>query len=163
MFVRTASERDLPGIRALLVDTWHATYDAIYGAEKVAAITDEWHSIASLKALLARPYSEYLVADDGKTIGGVAFAVAADGGKAVMLRQLYVAPARQGAGIGTMLLTEIEGAFPDVDVIRVEVEPANVRAIGFYSARGYADAGRTANCGGGHSGIPAVIYEKRLA
>ncbi|TIV74013.1 MAG: GNAT family N-acetyltransferase, partial [Mesorhizobium sp.] len=50
MFVRTASERDLVAVRALLVETWHATYDAIYGAERVTAITDDWHSIASLKA-----------------------------------------------------------------------------------------------------------------
>ncbi len=50
MFVRTASERDLVAIRALLVETWHATYDAIYGAAKVTEITDEWHSIASLRA-----------------------------------------------------------------------------------------------------------------
>lgn len=50
MFVRTASERDLVAIRALLVETWHATYDAIYGAAKETEITDEWHSIASLRA-----------------------------------------------------------------------------------------------------------------
>ena len=34
MFVRTAGERDLAEVRALLVETWHATYDAIYGAEQ---------------------------------------------------------------------------------------------------------------------------------
>ncbi|TIM59749.1 MAG: GNAT family N-acetyltransferase, partial [Mesorhizobium sp.] len=33
MFVRTASEHDLVAIRALLVETWYAIYDAIYGAE----------------------------------------------------------------------------------------------------------------------------------
>ena len=48
MFVRTASERDLQAVRDLLVETWHATYDHIYGVERVAAITDDWHSIASL-------------------------------------------------------------------------------------------------------------------
>ena len=41
MFVRTASARDLPAIRALLVATWHDTYDGIYGVERVTAITDE--------------------------------------------------------------------------------------------------------------------------
>lgn len=41
MFVRTASERDVPAIRALLVETWHDT-DAIYGAAKVTEITDDW-------------------------------------------------------------------------------------------------------------------------
>ena len=45
MFVRSASERDLAAVRALLVETWHATYDPIYGAERVTAITDDWHSM----------------------------------------------------------------------------------------------------------------------
>ena len=41
MFVRTASERDLAAVRALLVETWHATYDAIYGGKRVTEITNE--------------------------------------------------------------------------------------------------------------------------
>ncbi|RUW65366.1 GNAT family N-acetyltransferase, partial [Mesorhizobium sp. M4B.F.Ca.ET.089.01.1.1] len=85
MFVRTASERDLVAIRALLVETWHATYDAIYGVERVTAITDDWHSIASLKARLTRPNSEFLVADDGKRLGGMAFAAATTDPKIVLL------------------------------------------------------------------------------
>jgi hypothetical protein len=48
MFVRSASERDLAEVRALLVETWHATYDAIYGDERVTEITDDWPSLASL-------------------------------------------------------------------------------------------------------------------
>ena len=39
----------LPPSATLLVETWHATYDAIYGAERVTEITDDWHSIASLQ------------------------------------------------------------------------------------------------------------------
>ena len=35
MFVRTASSRDIEAVRALLVETWHDTYDAIYGPGKV--------------------------------------------------------------------------------------------------------------------------------
>ena len=36
MFIRTAGERDLVDIGALLAETWHATYDPIYGAAGVA-------------------------------------------------------------------------------------------------------------------------------
>ena len=161
MFVRTASERDLPAIRALLIETWHATYDHIYGAERVTAITDDWHSILSLKARLTGPNSEFLVADDGKTISGMAFATAVEDGKTVMLHQLYVAPARQGAGLGVVLLREIEESFPDAHLVRLEVEEANAGAVGFYRAHGFTEAGRTANCGGGQSGIPALILKSR--
>ena len=161
MFVRTASERDLAAIRALLVETWHATYDAIYGAQRVTEITDDWHSIASLKARLTRPNSEFLVADDGKRIGGMAFAAATTDAKIVLLNQFYVLPACQRQGIGQALLDEVEASFPEANILRVEVEEANVQAIAFYRSKGFLPAGSTADCGGG-SGLPALIFEKPL-
>jgi ribosomal protein S18 acetylase RimI-like enzyme len=161
MFVRTAGERDLAAIRALLVETWHATYDAIYGAERVTEITDDWHSIASLKARLNRPNSEFLVADDGKRIGGMAFAAATTDAKIVLLNQLYVLPACQRQGIGQALLDEVEASFPEANTLRVEVEEANKPAVAFYRATGFLPAGKTADCGGG-SGLPALIFEKQL-
>lgn len=162
MFVRTAGERDLDAIRAVLVETWHATYDAIYGAAKVTEITDEWHSIASLKARLTKPNSDFLVADDGKRIGGVAFAEGIDGGKTVVLRQLYVLPSLQGRGIGGMLLDEIIESFPEANAIRLEVEAQNTRAIAFYEANGFVRSGDTAEHDGA-DGKPTLVYRRPLA
>jgi GNAT superfamily N-acetyltransferase len=163
MFVRTASERDLDLIKALLAETWHATYDAIYGVERVNAITAEWHSIASLKARLTRPNSEFLVADDGKQITGMAFAAATNDAGVVMLHQLYVWPQMQGKGVGRLLLDEVEQCFPEARTLRLEVEEANAPAVRFYLAYGFAQVGATANCGAAQSGIPALIFEKKLA
>ena len=162
MFVRTASERDLETIKALLAETWHATYDAIYGVERVNEITAEWHSLAALKAQVVKPNSEFLVADDGKQIAGMAFAAATSDAKLVMLHQLYVRPGNQGGGIGRMLLDEVEQCFPEARTLRLEVEEANVQAIRFYTANGFVRAGTTANCGTEQSGIPALVFEKRL-
>jgi ribosomal protein S18 acetylase RimI-like enzyme len=162
MFVRTASERDLEAVRALLVETWHATYDAIYGAERVTEITNDWHSLPSLKARLTRPNSEFLVADDGKQIGGMSYAEVDETGKTVMLKQLYVLPSLQGRGIGGMLLDEVFESFSEAKLIRLEVEDQNAKAIAFYAANGFRQVGRTANCGADQSGIPALIYEKPL-
>ena len=161
MFVRTASDRDLKAVRDLLVETWHATYDDIYGAERVTAITDDWHSLASLKRRLDQPHAEFLVADDGKQLGGTAHAAVDAAGTSVMIHQLYVRPAFQGRGIGGMLLDEIIESFPDATLFRLEVEEANARAIGFYLSQGFVQSGRTANCGAGQSGIPALLFERR--
>lgn len=88
MFIRTAAERDLPSIQALLTETWHATYDPIYGAERVEELTRDWHSLPALTARLAAPQSELIVADDGVALGGMAYAAAVDDGRRVQLHQL---------------------------------------------------------------------------
>ncbi len=162
MFVRTAGERDLDAVRDLLVETWHDTYDPIYGAGKVTEITDEWHSVAALAKRLVQPNADFLVADDGTRLGGMAYAATKAGGKTVMLHQLYVRPGLQGRGIGGMLLDEIIESFPDADRIRLEVEAANARAIAFYLTQGFVEVGRTENCGADESGLPALIFERSL-
>lgn len=162
MFIRTAGPNDLPAIRALLVETWHDTYDGLYGAEKVTEITNDWHSIGALKARLDKPDAEFVVADDGVEIAGMAFASSGRDGKSVDLSQLYVRPGRQGQGIGGMLLDEIIESFPDAERVRLEVDPANAKAIAFYRTQGFVEIGRTENCGKDQSGIPALILERVL-
>ena len=162
MFVRTAGERDLKAVRDLLVETWHATYDAIHGVEKVTAITNDWHSLDALRARLERPRSEFVLADDGKAIAGMAFATVEVEGKTVLLHQLYVRPAMQGRGIGGLLIDEIESAFPEAERMRLEVDEKNAKAVAFYIGQGFAEAGRTENCGRDGSGIPALIFERPI-
>lgn len=160
-FIRTASERDLPAVRELLGVCWHATYDGIYGAERVSVITAEWHSMASLKARLAKPYSEFIVAEGGTGLDGMAYASQSDPGF-VMLHQLYLLPQAQGRGLGAEMLAEIEAAFPDAKAIRLEVEAANENAVGFYARRGFVTVSRTENCGKDQSGIAALVMQKTL-
>jgi len=108
-FIRTAGPRDLQAISDLLRETWHATYDGIYGAARVSELTASWHSVDALKPRLGRLNSEFLVADDGERLGGMVYGAATEGnGRTVVLHQLYVRPGCQRAGIGRSLLAEIE-------------------------------------------------------
>jgi ribosomal protein S18 acetylase RimI-like enzyme len=162
-FIRSAGEPDLAEVSALLGRSWHATYDAIHGAEKVSELTTSWHSVAALKARLERPDSEFVVADDGTRIAGMAYAAMdRDEGDVVVLHQLYVDPDLTGQGIGRDLFAEIETCFPAAKRMRLEVEPKNGKAIRFYQGLGFAEAGWTKNCGARASGIPALIFEKAL-
>ena len=163
-FVRTAGEQDLEKVRALLRETWHATYDRLYGADKISELHGSWHSLQSLRTRLAGKNSEFLVADDGKNIGGMGYAaMSSELTKTVMLYMLYVTPRCQRQGIGRDIFAELETCFPDAEVMRLEVDPRNETAIAFYKAHDFLEVGRTENSGQGQSVIPALIFEKQLA
>lgn len=159
-FVRTASEHDLPRVQEILRDTWHATYDDIYGVAKVNEITENWHSMKRLKDMRHTPQSEFLVADNGTIIGGMAYATQRE--KTIKLHQLYVHPDFHGGKTGLHLLIEIENSFIDADTIKLEVEEKNSKAIKFYEAFGFKKVGETQDCGEDGSGIPAIIMEKPI-
>ena len=78
MWVRSASQEDLETISKMLTETWHDTYDKIYGREKVAELTSNWHSVPALKQRLNKPRSEFIICDDGAEIGGMAYASQTD-------------------------------------------------------------------------------------
>ena len=200
-FVRTASERDLAKVSALLGETWHATYDALYGADKVSEITARWHSVpalkaridwvsaqlkghgrvtaihlgggsptmlsaedmAALKARLARKDSEFVVADNGRELGGMGYAaMAKDRPKTAFLHQLYVLPRYQRQGIGRDLFAELETCFPDANAMLLEVDPRNEAAVAFYGAHGFVKVVETQHTADGISGVPLHVYEKPL-
>jgi ribosomal protein S18 acetylase RimI-like enzyme len=158
-FVRSATERDLPAISKLLSETAHATYDALYGAEKIAEMTAKWHSVPALKANLAGKNSEFLVADNGKVIGGMGYAAMSETlHETAILHQLYVLPAHQRQGIGRDLFAELETCFPYAGHMRLEVEEKNSNAIAFFEAHGFSARG----AGVPHWGLATIAMDKPL-
>ncbi len=157
-FVRTASEQDLQRVQEILRETWHDTYDELYGVAKVSEITENWHSMKRLRDMRHTPQSEFLVADNGTVIGGMAYATQKD--KTINLHQLYVHPDFHGGKTGLHLLIEVENSFIDAESMKLEVEEKNLRAIKFYEAYGFKKVGETQDCGEDGSGIPAIIMEK---
>lgn len=134
--IRDAAAADLPAVRALLVETWHATYDGIYGWQRVAEITNAWHSLDSLTAQLGRDNSAFLIAQVGDEIIATASA-RMETDRSVLLTRLYVLPTYQGVGVGRTLLQVILACFPLAPVARLEVESQNEPAITFYERMGF--------------------------
>lgn len=162
MWVRSATKEDLNAVHDLLVETWHATYDDVYGAEKVNEITTRYHSLEALKKQLAKPYSEFIIADDGADILGMAYASQKDH-KLSILKQLYVHPEHQKKGVGSLLLAEVESAFPGVFALQLEVIDKNRNAIEFYESRGFEKTStRIDDWGQPNSGISVIVFEKSL-
>lgn len=159
--IRPATLDDLPAISALLGATWHATYDGIYGVDRVADLTSRWHSVDSLAKGLDRPGNQFLVAVDGaRIVGTLSLGLACGGG--LKLDRLYVLPDAQGQGIGSRLLDAALAASPLSDSITLEVEPANTQVVRFYERQGFAITGKSSDCNGSGDAISALIMTRRL-
>jgi ribosomal protein S18 acetylase RimI-like enzyme len=150
--IRAAVKDDLADVRACLVETWHATYDAIYGADEVTRITDSWHAVAVLRGQLADSTNTFLVAEHTGRIVGTALLQVTTSDLAV-LQRLYMRPANQGQSIGAGLLAASLRAVPSDARVRLEVARANVRAIAFYARHGFLRAGLNADGA-------TLVYEK---
>jgi len=153
-------ERDLPRVCEILVDTYHSAYDELIGVEKVDAICWRFHTEEALSKKLSAPNSEFLVADNGDVIGGMAFATQDE--TTIFLHQLYVHPDFHGGKTGLHLLIEIENSFIDAQNIELEVLPGNSRAISFYEKYGFKLTGEERPDCGGMAGVPSLLMRKSI-
>ncbi|WP_303851974.1 GNAT family N-acetyltransferase [Bartonella apis] len=161
MWIRTASRNDINAIHDLLVETWHATLDDLVGREEVDRKIAHDYTTDMLKKMLSRPASEYVVADDGDMLHGVAYAaqgaVKGDSEIALVLH-LCVKPESRGQGIGQRLLIELEEAFPVARKIRVVLNKKDVRTQKFFEEQGYKHLGKS----GDNKSDNDVVLEKTL-
>lgn len=158
--IRAATEADVGAASALLVEAWHATYDGIYGKDKVDDITARWHAPEVLLAQLRAGNGTFLIAETGGRLLATSYARRIDG-ETVMLDRIYVRPDGLGGGIGKRLMSETLAAFPGMSRVRLDVAPENARAVSFYQRLGFAKVGAITSCGS-DSGLAADIYEKKI-
>lgn len=161
LIIRNTTTTDLPALRDMLSATWHATYDGIYGPERVTEITGLWHSVPALAHGLSTLGSQFLVAEIEGAIAATAYAHAKEN-NAIKLDRLYVAPDRQGMGLGYKLLSAVIAAYPQARTIELEVEPENAGAQAFYERQGFKVTGRGNDCGGQGDGIEHLIMTRAL-
>jgi ribosomal protein S18 acetylase RimI-like enzyme len=128
--IRRAARADAAAIALVHVHAWNHNYDGIVAGEHLAARTVEARMEKWLEWLDDPAVLVWVDEVEGEIAG-----FAAVTGRE--LRGLYVDPAAQGAGVGSRLLSEAEGA----GACELEVFAANGHARGFYEARGWRDDG----------------------
>jgi len=133
--VRRATEADIPGIRAVLAETWRDTYGSFLPLEAIERAIAAWHTPRVLAAELARASTFAAVAEDDDGIAGV---VTARGRPEVIeIARLYVRPGAQRCGTGGRLLAAALAAFPGRKRARLEVEAQNAKRRTFYAKEGF--------------------------
>lgn len=165
--IRPVQQEDLAAVRDVLVRTWHATYDEALGAAKVAEITSRWHSPEALQRqmedMLAQPGQRaFLVAEaDGRVIATASAHLAPEGW--IEISRIYILPEFQRGGLGRRLLQKLLATFPAARHARLEVEPRNARALGFYRRHGFLPVSSGVACGGdAEAGIAHLVLEAAL-
>jgi ribosomal protein S18 acetylase RimI-like enzyme len=156
--IRDVAAPDIPAVRDVLVATWHATYDARLGRDKVAEVVAAWHSVPRLTAQIGQPETAFLLAERCGRVVGTAHADRREDGS-VRLGRLYVLPGEQGTGIGRRLLDAALARFPDAARIWLEVEPGNAPAIAFYERQGFRREAAQASCGG-RSDLTSIVMAR---
>ena len=137
--VRRATEADIPGIRAVLGETWRDTYGAFLPLEAIERATAAWHPPRVLAAELARANTFMGVAED--ETGVVGMVTARGRPEVVEIARLYVRPGAQRRGTGGRLLAAALAAFPGRARARLEVEAQNRKGRAFYAKAGFVAVG----------------------
>ena len=157
VLIRPATAADLKQVREILVETWHGTYDALIGHERVAEITGQWHSPELLAKQLQTPGVSFLIAAHESRLVGHAFANSPQPAILMLLR-LYVLPRWQRRGVGSLLLDAVIRAYPGATALRLSVEADNLKGVSFYRGRGFELRGEQVE-----EGVKVLRMEKTLA
>ncbi len=138
--IRLAEEKEIPEIRELLRETWHATYSAFIPVADLDTYLDTVYSPAKLAEILNADLEDcYVAVEDGKIAGWTRLRRDDDNDVFYMI-SLYVLPGYQGKGIGKLLLDNavnfaLEYRF---EKITLGVMATNTKSIEWYQQHGFA-------------------------
>ena len=159
--IETVTVRDIPEVKQLLSYTWKDTYGIFLSAKTIEKVTAVWHHPEALKSQAENPNIYFAIAkDENHKIVGL-ITVGRIDEKSVSLGRLYVHPEAQRQGIGHQLLTAALKAFPNTEVIRLEVEEENKKGVSFYSKQGFREVERKIDEIEGEQ-MKIIVMEKTL-
>lgn len=152
MHVRPATTGDVPVVRSIARETWHAAYDDVLGPEAVDAQVDEWYAPGAVEAWVEDDAVHAVVAEvDGEVVGYATGTASDDGPADAVVPAIYVRPAHWGAGIGSELLATLHDRLraDGHGSVSLVVLAENDVGRSFYAGHGYAvHEERTSTVGG---------------
>jgi ribosomal protein S18 acetylase RimI-like enzyme len=137
--IEKVTVKDIPEVKQLLSYTWKDTYGSFLSAKTIEKVTTVWHHPEALKSQAENPAIYFAVAkDENSRIVGL-ITVGRIDQKSVHMGRLYVHPDVQRQGIGSQLFTAALKAFPNAQVMRLEVEEENKKGVSFYYKLGFRE------------------------
>jgi GNAT superfamily N-acetyltransferase len=135
-----ATEADLPAIAQLASIIWHSHYPGIISIEQIEYMLIKMYSLETLKEemqLREIHYERLLV---GEELAGFAAHGPTEQPKLFKLHKIYLHSARQGQGLGSLLLRHCEREVSNLGANRLilNVSKRNAKAIAAYQRNGFA-------------------------
>ena len=137
MDIRPATIEDIPSIRALAREIWHAHYPGIITIEQIEFMLGWMYSSEEIERQLNSATCWEIVVCSGELIGFASYEREAD--LRVKLHKLYVSTAHQRRGVGQRLLAHImkKAAQFGGREVWLQVNKRNTSAIAAYKKAGF--------------------------
>jgi diamine N-acetyltransferase len=147
--IRPATPDDVPSLAVLGADAFVAAFGAANPAGAVEDYVAEAFSVETLESQLRDPLSQWLVAEVGEELVGMAHLAGGDlppevvASAPVQLSRLYTAAGLTSRGVGSMLMDAAIDAATTLghDVMWLGVWEHNPRAVAFYRRWGFEQVG----------------------
>jgi len=137
MHIRAATTADIPQIRLLAHEIWHAHYPSIITEEQIDFMLEWMYSSAEIERQLREGPLWEIAELDGHPIAFTSYGIESDG--RVKLHKLYVSTARQRRGIGHQMLAHVvkQAARLGGSEVWLQVNKRNTSAIDAYTKAGF--------------------------
>ena len=135
MFLRPATEADLPYIEASAHRIWRAHYTDLIGAAQVDYMLQLLYTPDSLRRQMAEGQQFWIVEDEGAARGYLSVSDKGEG--AYFLHKFYLDNQQRGKGIGTQAFAALLETYPDLKELRLTVNRQNFKSINFYFKIGF--------------------------
>jgi diamine N-acetyltransferase len=149
---RMPQDDEAEALSALGRTAFTQSFGHLYKPEDLSAFLDEVHSVDNVRAEIANPKAQYLLAEDAGALAGyckIGYGTTLDydaSGKTILeLKQLYILSTHHGIGVAQHLMDWViaQAEAVDADEIILSVYSENPRAQAFYKKYGFAHAADT--------------------
>jgi ribosomal protein S18 acetylase RimI-like enzyme len=160
-----ASETDLPDIARLAGVVWRAHYPGIISTEQIEYMLAKMYSLETLREEIRLRRIRYERLMVGQELAGFASHGPTERPKHFKLHKLYLHPACQRQGLGSLLLSHCEGEAGKLgaDRLTLTVNKRNTKAIAAYLRNGFAITDSVVVDIGGGFVMDDYIMSKELA
>jgi len=138
--VEDATPDDVEMIRRIAEQTWWPTYGAILPPDQVRYMLDALYGREILENIISKNVQKFILLRNNIGVQGFAsFAVREEDPQVYKVYKLYVLPARQGNGFGSILLNEIKRRLLTINIHSMDLNVArrNTAARTFYEKFGF--------------------------